>query len=45
MTDGAHTEPEYFKDIFERGIDPDVDDPTMIHVSKAVVPLLTSGSF
>lgn len=29
-----HTEPEYFKDIFERGIDPNVDDPTQIHVSR-----------
>ncbi|KAG9098927.1 hypothetical protein FS749_002594, partial [Ceratobasidium sp. UAMH 11750] len=26
-----HTEPEYFKNIFERGIDPHVDDPTSIH--------------
>ena len=33
MTNGYHTEPEYFKDIFERGIDPDVDDPTQCHVS------------
>ncbi|OCF38859.1 hypothetical protein I317_07367 [Kwoniella heveanensis CBS 569] len=31
MTKGAHTEPEYFKTIFERGIDPDVDDPTKCH--------------
>jgi hypothetical protein len=36
MTNGAHTEPEKFKDIFERGIDPDVDDPTKIHVSEIV---------
>ncbi|KAJ9094912.1 hypothetical protein QFC19_007768 [Naganishia cerealis] len=28
---GKHTEPEHFKDIFERGIDPHVDDPTKIH--------------
>jgi hypothetical protein len=27
-----HSEPEYFKDLFERGIDPSVDDPTKIHV-------------
>lgn len=27
-----HTEPENFKYIFERGIDPNVDDPTQIHV-------------
>lgn len=31
LTKGRHTEPEYFKDIFERGIDPDVDDPTQCH--------------
>ena len=33
MAKGSHTEPEHFKDIFERGIDPDVDDPTKIHVN------------
>lgn len=27
-----HTEPEAFKYIFERGIDPNVDDPTQCHV-------------
>ncbi|KZT44446.1 hypothetical protein SISSUDRAFT_1038961 [Sistotremastrum suecicum HHB10207 ss-3] len=26
-----HTEPEEYKDIFERGIDPNVDDPTRCH--------------
>ncbi|WWC68052.1 uncharacterized protein I206_101971 [Kwoniella pini CBS 10737] len=31
LTKGSHTEPEYFKTIFERGIDPDVDDPTKCH--------------
>ncbi|WVQ83173.1 hypothetical protein IAT38_005312 [Cryptococcus sp. DSM 104549] len=31
MTKGNHTEPEFFKTIFERGIDPDVDDPTKCH--------------
>ncbi|KAJ1310024.1 hypothetical protein OPQ81_006778 [Rhizoctonia solani] len=31
-----HTEPEYFKNIFERGIDPHVDDPTQIHPHSAV---------
>ena len=36
MLEGAHTEPEKFKDIFERGIDPDVDDPTKVHVSTDV---------
>ncbi|KAJ7497023.1 C-type lectin protein [Mycena latifolia] len=28
---GAATEPEYFRDIFERGIDPHVDDPDHCH--------------
>ncbi|KIO25639.1 hypothetical protein M407DRAFT_236775 [Tulasnella calospora MUT 4182] len=31
-----HTEPEHFKDIFERGIDPDVDDPSSIHPHSEV---------
>ncbi|CAE6446239.1 unnamed protein product [Rhizoctonia solani] len=31
-----HTEPEYFKHIFERGIDPHVDDPTQIHPHSEV---------
>lgn len=31
-----HTEPEYFKNIFERGIDPHVDDPTQIHPHSEV---------
>ncbi|KAG9019743.1 hypothetical protein FRB90_009613 [Tulasnella sp. 427] len=31
-----HTEPEYFKDIFERGIDPHVDDPSVIHPHSEV---------
>ncbi|CAE6455059.1 unnamed protein product [Rhizoctonia solani] len=31
-----HTEPEYFKNIFERGIDPHVDDPTQIHPHSKV---------
>ncbi|KAK2464599.1 hypothetical protein APHAL10511_003388 [Amanita phalloides] len=31
-----HTEPEYFKDIFERGIDPNVDDPTQCHPHSEV---------
>ncbi|QRV86392.1 Histidine-specific methyltransferase, SAM-dependent [Ceratobasidium sp. AG-Ba] len=31
-----HTEPVYFKDIFERGIDPHVDDPTSIHPHSEV---------
>lgn len=37
MTDGKPTHPAYFKDIFERGIDPDVNDPTQIH-SHSEVP-------
>lgn len=36
ITDGTHTEPVYFKDIFERGIDPDVDDPNKIHAHSEV---------
>jgi hypothetical protein len=35
ITDGTHTHPT-FKDIFERGIDPDVDDPSKIHAHSAV---------
>ncbi|PPR00441.1 hypothetical protein CVT24_004502 [Panaeolus cyanescens] len=31
-----HTEPENFKNIFERGIDPDVDDPTQCHPHSEV---------
>ncbi|KAJ7145247.1 DUF323 domain-containing protein [Mycena filopes] len=31
-----HTEPEAFKYIFERGIDPDVDDPTVCHPHSEV---------
>ncbi|WVN89348.1 uncharacterized protein L203_104571 [Cryptococcus depauperatus CBS 7841] len=38
MTKGKHTWPEHFKDIFERGIDPDVDDPTNCH-SHSEVPV------
>ncbi|KLT38504.1 hypothetical protein CC85DRAFT_289452 [Cutaneotrichosporon oleaginosum] len=36
VTDGKPTHPEYFKDIFERGIDPDVDDPTQVHAHSEV---------
>lgn len=36
MTNGKHTEPEHYKDIFERGIDPDMDDPTKIHAHSEV---------
>lgn len=32
LFDEPHTEPEEFKYIFERGIDPNVDDPTKCHV-------------
>ncbi|EJD05995.1 DUF323 domain-containing protein [Fomitiporia mediterranea MF3/22] len=31
-----HTEPENFKDIFERGIDPHVDDPSQCHPHSEV---------
>ncbi|KAF8621300.1 hypothetical protein AX15_007898 [Amanita polypyramis BW_CC] len=31
-----HTEPEYFKVIFERGIDPNVDDPSICHPHSEV---------
>ncbi|KAF8214994.1 DUF323 domain-containing protein [Mycena galopus ATCC 62051] len=31
-----HTEPDAFKFIFERGIDPDVDDPTVCHPHSEV---------
>lgn len=37
MLKGRHTEPEHYKDIFERGIDPDVDDPSKVH-SHSEVP-------
>lgn len=30
-TDGIPTKPARFHDFFERGIDPDVDDPTKCH--------------
>jgi hypothetical protein len=40
LTQGKPTHPEFFKDIFERGIDPDVDDPTKIHVR----PSFAAGS-
>lgn len=36
MSNGQHTHPVKFKDIFERGIDPDVDDPTQIHPHSEV---------
>ncbi|CAE6423296.1 unnamed protein product [Rhizoctonia solani] len=36
LLDEKHTEPEYFKNIFERGIDPHVDDPTQIHPHSEV---------
>ena len=45
MTHGSHTEPEHFKDIFERGIDPDVDDPSKIHVRPLGHAVLTLVSF
>ena len=35
-TDGKPTEPAYFWKIFERGVDPDVDDPTLCHAHSEV---------
>lgn len=35
-TDGKPTEPAYFWKIFERGVDPDVDDPTICHAHSEV---------
>ncbi|KAF2492218.1 hypothetical protein BU16DRAFT_529576 [Lophium mytilinum] len=35
-TDGPPTEPIYYRDIFERGIDPDVDDTTKCHPHSKV---------
>ena len=35
-TNGANTEPRYYTDIFERGIDPDVDDPTQCHAHSEI---------
>ncbi|EUC45427.1 hypothetical protein COCMIDRAFT_95519 [Bipolaris oryzae ATCC 44560] len=35
-TDGKPTEPTYFWNIFERGVDPDVDDPTLCHAHSEV---------
>ncbi|KAL0579890.1 hypothetical protein V5O48_002137 [Marasmius crinis-equi] len=36
LLEEPHTEPEHFKDIFERGIDPNVDDPTQCHAHSEV---------
>jgi hypothetical protein len=33
---GSPSEPAYFWNIFERGIDPHVDDPTHCHVSLTI---------
>ncbi|KAL6161304.1 hypothetical protein ACJBU6_00424 [Exserohilum turcicum] len=35
-TDGQPTEPAYFWKIFERGVDPDVDNPTQCHAHSEV---------
>lgn len=35
-TDGIPTEPSNYPKIFERGIDPDVDDPTSVHAHSEV---------
>ncbi|KAH7927825.1 hypothetical protein BV22DRAFT_1006204 [Leucogyrophana mollusca] len=36
LLEQPHTEPEEFKYIFERGIDPNVDDPTQCHAHSEV---------
>ncbi|KAG5644779.1 hypothetical protein DXG03_007687 [Asterophora parasitica] len=36
LLDEPHTEPEEYKYIFERGIDPNVDDPTQCHAHSEV---------
>jgi len=38
LLEEPNTEPEHYKYIFERGIDPVVDDPTQIHHSHSEVP-------
>ncbi|KAG2101110.1 uncharacterized protein F5147DRAFT_581772 [Suillus discolor] len=38
LLDEPHTEPQEFKYIFERGIDPNVDDPTQCNHPHSVVP-------
>ncbi len=35
-TDGSPTEPSSYPRIFERGIDPDVDDPSMCHAHSEI---------
>lgn len=35
-SNSAYTEPNYYTVIFERGIDPDVDDPTQCHVHSEI---------
>lgn len=35
-TDGKASEPTYFWNIFERGIDPDVEDPTQCHTHSEI---------
>lgn len=35
-TDGAPTEPSYYPQIFERGIDPDVDNPEHCHAHSEI---------
>lgn len=35
-TDGSYTEPTYFPKIFERGIDPDVDNPEQCHAHSEI---------
>lgn len=35
-SNGKPTEPKYFHKIFERGIDPDVDNPEKVHAHSEV---------
>lgn len=36
VTDGTHTKPSHYTKIFERGIDPDVDDPEQCHAHSEI---------
>lgn len=35
-TDGTYTDPQYFPKIFERGIDPDVENPELCHAHSEI---------
>lgn len=40
-TNGVATDPAYYHRIFERGIDPDVDDPTKCHDHSELPDIFT----